>query len=142
MKNHRHNDSGTRKTEWKKWENKNIRKLNKSGQKEEKATEEEYQASLAQKSKLREGKCYFCGNSGHIFPDSSEEASTSKDKWALKTAIKNLCAESQKAESQYGNKNHNKIKMKNTTFWISYHGQKEPIISFKNKVYSLMCWVI
>ena len=35
---------------------------------EEKSTEEEYQASFTQKIKLREGTCYFCGNSGNNLP--------------------------------------------------------------------------
>ena len=56
------------------------------------------------KIKLREGTCYCCGKPGHIFPECTATESTPKDKWEFKTATQNVCAESQKAESQSGNK--------------------------------------
>ena len=104
MKNHRNDDYGTRKAEYKTPKHENPKKQNKSGEKGEKATEEESQASFPHKSKLREGTCYCFEKLGHILPDFPEEASTPKEKWAFRTATQNLCAESQKAESQYGNK--------------------------------------
>ena len=53
---------------------------------------------------LREVMCYCCGNTGNILPDCHDATSTSKDKWAFKTATQHFCAESQKSESQYGKK--------------------------------------
>ena len=54
MKNHRHDDSGMRKTDRKISKHKGFKKPNKSEYKEEKEIEEEPQASFLQKSKLRE----------------------------------------------------------------------------------------
>ena len=80
IKNHWHNDYGMTKTYHKTPKHENTKKPNKSGDKEEKATEEEYQAILAQKSKYREGTCYFCGKPGYNLPECPESESTPKDK--------------------------------------------------------------
>ena len=66
MEHYRHDDPGMRKTEHKTLKRENVNKQNKSGQKEQKATEEESQANIAHKNELREGTCYFCENSGYI----------------------------------------------------------------------------
>ena len=76
------------------------------------------------KVNLREGACYCWGNPGHISPDCPEAASSPKDKCALKTATQNLCAESQKAESQSGNKKNNQLNMKKKIYQRSAHGQQ------------------
>ena len=51
-----------------------------------------------------EGTCYCCGNPRHDSHDFLEAESTPKYKWAFKIETQNLCAESQKAGSQPGNK--------------------------------------
>ena len=102
-------------------------------------TQGEYQAGFAQKSELREGTCYYCGNPGHISPYCPEGASNPKYKWELKKATQNLCSESQKTESQYGSKNHNQLNTKKKIFQQAAHGKLEPKTSFTNKVYSHMC---
>ena len=104
MKNHQHNYYGTEKTEKKTSKHETFNKQNNSEEKKQKATEEEPQASFARKNKLIEGTCYYCGNTGHILPEFPKAASTSEDKWAFKIAVQNLCAESQKIESQSVNK--------------------------------------
>ena len=53
-------------------------------EKEQKATEEESQASFTQKIKLREGTCYFCVKTGNNLPDCTKAASTTKYKWTFK----------------------------------------------------------
>ena len=69
---------------------------NKSGEKEEKETEEWSQESFSHKSKLKEGTCYFRGKPGHILIDFTEEAYNPKDKRELKTATHYLDAKAQK----------------------------------------------
>ena len=54
------------------------------GGKEEKETEEEYQASFTPKIKFREGTWYLWGKPGHTLPDFTKAASTPKNKWAFK----------------------------------------------------------
>ena len=56
----------------------------------------------------------------------------------IKNNNTNLCADSQKAESQSGKK-YKQLNMKNKICQWSSHGQQKPRIFFKNKVYSLMC---
>ena len=58
MKNNRHDDYGTRKTQHKKLKQKNPKKQKNSGEREDKATEVELQASFEHKIKYREGKYY------------------------------------------------------------------------------------
>ena len=94
MKNYRNNDSGMRKVEHKTSKHENSKKKNKIGYKEERATEEEYQASFVQKSYPRESTCYLCGKPGHISPDFPKLVSTPKDEWTFQTETKHLCSES------------------------------------------------
>ena len=84
---------------------KQFKKQEICGEKEEKITEKESQASFVQKHKLREVECYLCGNPGHILPDYSEAASAPKDKWGFKKATQHLCGETQKSELQSENQN-------------------------------------
>ena len=94
MKNHCHDYYRTSKTEHKTSKIWNFNKQNKSGEKDEKATEEESQACFTQINKYIEATWYFYGNPGHIFPGFSKAASTPKDKWLFKTETQHLCAES------------------------------------------------
>ena len=58
MKNYRHDDSGTRKTEQKASKHENFNKQNKSGEKRDKPKEENRKQVLHRKVNLREGTCY------------------------------------------------------------------------------------
>ena len=58
MKNHQHNDSGTRKIERKTSKKEGFNKPNNIEEKEEETKEEKSQPSFAQKIRLREGPCY------------------------------------------------------------------------------------
>ena len=95
MKNHQPDDSGTRKENMR---HRNTKiPINK--------TRVERTSKFFSCGKLREGTWYFWWNPGKIFPEYPEVASNPKYKWAFKTATQNLYSESQKAESQSGNKN-------------------------------------
>ena len=84
MKNRLHNDSGMIKNRAQDTKTRNFQEKNKIGEKEEKATEEESQASFTQKIKLRKGTWYLCGKPGHTFPYCTKASYTPKDKWALR----------------------------------------------------------
>ena len=71
MKNHRHDDSGTRITE-RKTPKKLFKKPNNSYYKEDEITEEESQSIFEQKNKLIDVTCYCCGKPKYIFPYCSD----------------------------------------------------------------------
>ena len=76
---------------------------------------------FAQKSKFRGGTCSCCVNPGNILSYFPKASPTPKDKWAFKAASQNLCTESHKAESQYGNKKHPQLKIKKTIRqWLAH----------------------
>ena len=99
MKNHRHDDYEIKKISARTRNTKNLRSKS-----EWTETEEELQPIFQIPVNFREGMCYCCGNTGNILPDCHDATSTSKDKWAFKTATQHFCAESQNSESQYGEK--------------------------------------
>ena len=113
MKKHRYYYSGTRKTEQKTSKTQNPKKKKAERRKRKRQKKNINQVSHR---KVNQYKTHAIAVEilDIYFPECTEEASTPKDRWALKTVTQNLCSKSQMAESLSGNQKYNKLKTKKT----------------------------